>query len=427
LTHLGAANPFGCAFSNRYNMKYSIYFFLLAAVAFECKKEPFQTGAGKVTAEILWQEKLPGGAGYGDKTTLSQTGSIFYTKIFGGPNDVVACRDGLTGKVNYTWQDPIDIYDGEKISMLECYRDALVVGSYHEFNVLDARTGNRIWKTDAQTQGGTGSNRSAIIDEYIYHTRSITNDRNAYLVKTHYLSGRWDTLFSIFPHKAYVRFSVSNWGVWQHPITRDSILLFGVINSNNGATINQVDFVAFNMTKRKVEWQVEDFEPNGYCATQAPTLVAGNKAYFLGAVTLFCFDLLTGKIAWTKTYNNQGQVAIAEHLQFTTPIIAQNMLIIKPLSRRMFAYDLETGAEKWAITNGGQDAWDVQEYKGYLFMPSYQEGDIWVHRVSDGAFVTKIVAPGDVKITQQIEIDQDKGLLYTTNDGSSMCFKLKVE
>jgi PQQ-like domain len=408
-------------------MKYSYYFLLLVGLAFECKKEPFQTGSGKVSAEILWQEMLPNDVLYGYHTTLSQTGGIFYTKIFGGPNDVVTCRDGLTGKVNYTWQDPIDIYDGEKISMLECYRDALVVGSHHEFNVLDAKTGNRIWKTDAQTQGGTGSNRSAIIDDYVYHTRWTANNRNAHLVRTQYLSGKWDTLFSVNPHGDYVRFSISSWGIWQNPSTKVSILLFGLSSSNNGATNSRIDFIAYNLNERKVEWQVDDFEPNGYCATQAPALVAGNKAYFLGAVTLFCFDLLTGKIAWTKTYNNQGQVAIAEHLQFTTPIIAQNMLIIKPLSRRMFAYDLETGAEKWAITNGASDASDVEEYKGYLFMPSYQEGDIWVHRVSDGAFVTKIVAPGDVKITFPIEIDQDKGLLYTTNGGSSMCFKLKVE
>jgi hypothetical protein len=103
------------------------------------------------------------------------------------------------------------------------------------------------------------------------------------------------------------------------------------------------------------------------------------------------------------------------------------MLIIKPKSRRMFAYDLETGREIWQNSAGATDAYDVEEYKGYLFMPSYEEGDIWVHRLSDGTHVTKIKSPNSIKITFPIEIDRVNGLLYATNKEESMCFKLKIE
>jgi outer membrane protein assembly factor BamB len=411
-------------------MKYFTLLFAFAILA--CKKDSesiFQTGTGTVTAELIWKEKIADQPIWlFSSKTLTDDGGAIYTRLFAGPENTVVCRDLETGAIRFEWEAPQDISDGEFISFLESYHNNLIIHSENEINVIDTKTSGSIWRLDVQDSGGSGLNRMTMIDDTLYTMHSSDGREEASVVKTSVNTGKFDTLisFSAQDYGPGTRFLAYSFAKWYDPLISKDLLLFERPRGANGQK-SKVDLVALNLATRQVEWKIEDFEPNGYSAAQAPILIHGDKAFVLGAITLFCVDLTERKIIWTKKYNERTPDFISEHLQYTKPVIVNNLLIIKPLSERCFAYDVNTGNEVWRNGEGARDAIDIEEYKGYLFMASNSEGNIWVHRVSDGKFITRLKSPHSSWIIDEICIDKNKGLLFCTDDYYAMCFKLKVE
>jgi outer membrane protein assembly factor BamB len=411
-------------------MKYLI--FLISLLTIACQKQTdtmFQTGIESVNADLVWKEKISDEPNFlYSKKVLSNDGGAIYIRKFAGPEKTVVCRDLETGALRFEWEAADDVPDGEFISYLGAKDNKIIVGSWNDVNVIDSRNGAPIWRTDARPTGWYGGNRTSMIDDELYHEWSKDNEHQIRLTRTQIATGKLDTMVSFGPSDyADTRFLIYNCAKWRDPVSMRNLLIFERSRSKSGQK-SKVDLVALNMDTKLVEWTIEDFEPNGYIAAQAPILIHGNKAFILGAITLFCVDLTKHKIIWTKSYNERTPDFFSEHLQYTTPRIVGDLLIIKPLSERCFAYNVNTDTEVWRNSEGAYDAIDVEEYKGYLFMPSYQQGDIWVHRVSDGKLITRLKTPhANTYIFEDIAIDRDKGLLFCTDDYYAMCFKLNVK
>lgn len=422
-------------------MKPFIFLSILLSIL-SCKKEIIPPKPiGPVSFELVWEKRLV------DKNEkilvqhplLTPGGGLVYEKTFAGPDDIVTCLDRKTGNVRWTWEDPIDVYDGEKIGTIWAFQDKLAVCSWHETTVVDIGTGKTIWKSDVQNEGLSGEPRAVLINGQIYHgvLDAIPASTYSYLRRTPISENSWENLITI--HKNTTIFndvfspSLESFAVWKNPQNGDSLLLFQNRQSQfftNGGS--RVDFYAFNLRSRQVEWKIDSIDFGS--SVSAPILVNGNLAYFMGAVTLFAIDLPTGQIGWKKEYNERTPDIYAETLTSTWPVIANNKLIIKPQLERMFAYNPETGSEIWRTLDGCTGQSDTEVYKDWIFIPSIGNGDVWVHRLSDGKLVTRLKSPRhensdfpQAYITHAIEIDQQTGMLYCTDGYSMMCFRIKTE
>ncbi len=421
-------------------MRHIFFLSLLSIFVGSCRKETIPTiSTGPVNFELVWKERFSKNKVrlFSIDPVLTPNNGIAFLKMFDGPEDIITCRDRTTGQKKWSWQDPIDIYDGEKVSEMFVYENKLGIGSSHEMNVVDINSGQTIWKTDVQTEGFSGMPRSALINNQIYHTRTINppNGDFAELFRTNINQGNWESLFTVNKSENNdFASSFESYAIWKNPQTGDSILLFQNRQTQFFAHgKSKVDLFGLNLRTRQVEWKIDSIDYEGNSSV-SPILVLGDKAYFMGMINLFCIDPAVGKVVWKKHFNQGDTIGYSETFLHSKLVAVNNMLIVKPALRKMYAFDLQTGAEIWRSDDGCKGSSDTQVYKDWIFIPSQGEGDVWVHRISDGKLVTRLRSPHhnstefpNAYIATPIAIDQATGYLYCTDGYFIMCFKIKTE
>jgi outer membrane protein assembly factor BamB len=105
---------------------------------------------------------------------------------------------------------------------------------------------------------------------------------------------------------------------WVNPITNDTLMF--LVNSRGRVDLapeeSPTDLVAYNLTKRKIEWTLEEFTPWG-TNTLYPPSVYNNTVMVAGDWSIYGVDILTGTVKWRTQFPNLpwvGNFVTTKHL-----------------------------------------------------------------------------------------------------------------
>ncbi|MCO6460952.1 MAG: hypothetical protein J5I59_06080, partial [Saprospiraceae bacterium] len=244
---------------------------------------------------ILWYQK-----GHGPDTTscselcfATDYGVIGVNSLaIGSYKAYVRLLDRDTGKELWYWDKmPEDHYTD--IQFLP--ERGVIALKYRYFDImLDIRTGQEIMNVVEPSELKYKTNNFAIIGDY-YYTSVYNKSNNPYAVEDSATlirteignSNRWEKLYTLSERDiaGYTPYFM-NLKFWQNPYTLDTIILINTPMfhweryATNGwdGSLERSDIIAYNLTKRKVEWKIDSIckvSDNG-----SQFILDGNYMYF---------------------------------------------------------------------------------------------------------------------------------------------------
>lgn len=407
-------------------------FLLFATLIFvSCRKEalPSQTD---LSYTLLWKASLTNEKDIcGSIAPIVFKDKVVFHRMFVGPSKVLQCKNKSDGSAIWDWDDPADIYDGEKISHLATKGNDLFVNSWNEVYKLDALQGKTVWKSDANLVNLYGHPRFALLGDRLLHQRHPGDDHETSLLSYNPESGEFDKIFQMFSavNNGYVS-SFESFAAYPKN-NGDTLLLFQNRQINFQTFKDRIDLYALNLRTLEVEWKRDSIDQEGNSSVQS-MLVVGDKVYFMGVITLFCIDARNGQTIWEKRFNKSYPVGqLNETLLFTTLVIVDGKLIVKPTDKHMYAIDPENGNEIWKLDNAATSPESMSVYKDLVLFPSSGKDGIFAHRVSDGKLMGRLLSPNvsdskysGAQIVTGIAVDEKEGLLFCTDGYFGMCFKI---
>lgn len=190
-------------------------------------------------------------------------------------------------------------------------RNLCIVKQWSHNAILDINSGTPLFNTVIPAQYETSNPEGTIEGNYFYIS-SITQDRNSgkghefsKLLRTRIDDGKsWEEIFTINDYdKDGYGPNIYNVAQWINPNTLDTILLLNVrlyhweraAQGADPSTLERSDVVAYNLSKRKVEWSADSVCKVSQVVNAMHIL--NNKLYFETDVGTSIIDLLQkGKI-----------------------------------------------------------------------------------------------------------------------------------
>lgn len=273
------------------------------------------------------------------------------------------------------------------------------------------------------TQGWSGSTYGYLLGPFYYRTRRTENDSEAYVIRS--LKDdlmNWDTIYTLTRGHATggSRPNIQSFNLWINPASGDSILIF----QHRMAFPNRVDVVAYNLNQKEIEWNHDNLTSTGNSNHQQ-ILVHENNAFFGGAKSYYCFDLLTGQIKWQYEHP-EGVTPFALFQSTINP--HNNSVIVKDGLDGLFSFEISTGSILWYNKEAGNST------GSYNTAPRYHNDIIYYHadaslcavRASTGKLLWKErpFKNGSQLFYGDIVIDPERGVLYATDRKHLYCIKL---
>ncbi|AEV32956.1 PQQ enzyme repeat-containing protein [Owenweeksia hongkongensis DSM 17368] len=334
--------------------------------------------------------------------------------------------DGKSGEKKWSWNDfggtPSIPYNNHQL----IYEDKYAVNNNYETNVIDFETGNLSWQYLVPNKNGHPGITE--VDGYIYHKHTSTSwpASKVYLVRSPFNNVRWDTIFTLYADSidGYSPF-IHGPTLWMSP-SNDSILVIQNRSWKFGSNQDgQIDLYGYNLSKKKVEFVMEDIEPTGN-SNVLPPVIEDNRVYVLGNRNLHCIDLVKREFIWQKGFPGSGH-----HLMLSNLIIDGNRLIVKPDNDAIYAFDKYTGDLLWHTFEAGHSPSHMQFYNGMVFYTAEGDGKLFAVRTANGQIVWEEDSPhdGDRKYTSAafqngVAINEELGYIYVHDEYFMMCFKL---
>jgi len=427
-------------------------FGLITLIGIGCTKEPMPTpcigrDCDKDTTKhvfhpadsfgvmpILWYQK-----GHGPDTTscselcfATDYGVIGVNSLaIGSYKAYVRLLDRDTGKELWYWDKmPEDHYTD--IQFLP--ERGVIALKYRYFDImLDIRTGQEIMNVVEPSELKYKTNNFAIIGDY-YYTSVYNKSNNPYAVEDSATlirteignSNRWEKLYTLSERDiaGYTPYFM-NLKFWQNPYTLDTIILINTPMfhweryATNGwdGSLERSDIIAYNLTKRKVEWKIDSIckvSDNG-----SQFILDGNYMYFNTGLDLVKIDLLHPHNQLYTYYSFSGAAGIVDR--------EHNRMIAQSLGISSVALDEKKVYWKFDDPAFGSSGFDL--FDGYVYV-SNNHGALYVFNAETGKIVFKERPPGmmwntsDFGMQGKISVDRTHRLLYCSDNWGTYCLKL---
>ncbi len=132
--------------------------------------------------------------------------------------------------------------------------------------------------------------------------------------------------------------------------TNNDTMMF-VVNylsrSDLGPGETPTDLIAYNLTKRKIEWTLKDLTPWGSNGLYPPS-VYNNTIMVAGDWSIYGVDILTGTVKWRTQFPNLlwlGNFTTTKHL------LVENRLYVNPAAHDVMCINAENGSILWHNKN----------------------------------------------------------------------------
>ncbi len=362
------------------------------------------------------------------------------TEILEG-DDTLKMYDAKTGTKLWEWSDYYVNNRANQLSKIVFKKDGKIFcNSWRQVFCIDENTGKTIWRTRIEDKTLDGHPRMTLIGDYLYHIESKPKDlwnESSTLIRKHInnSSNNWESVFTQkeTPDGFAPRIELPI--EWIKP-NGDTVLLFQCRYIQRQTTQNRIDFIAFNRTKKALEFRLDNIEYPYGVGSLKPHAVYNNNCYFFGINTVYAIDLITQKIIWTKKFPQ------VENFSYEFPsFLVGDKLLIKPESRFLYLLDPNTGAELSRIGGHGSNSRTFALYNNLIHYSGFDsDGDkIYAFNPTDGKVVWAEGTPnkfrnkfnGNRRFPNAIlsdggvEIDPATGYFYTSDYYFVMCLKLK--
>jgi outer membrane protein assembly factor BamB len=412
----------------------TIFLLILAQGLFcSCEKDflvptPPKPGEGvKSKLNIVWQKPLMAdtfGDVFGVPHVLWQ-GNVVYSTSYSNPTFIQM----ITHRGEKTWRfdkflKPIDF---NKFGNAFRIQDHIIVHDWYETHCIDLKTGQLLWTDDIRPEGN-GVPFANKIENNIYtvhHSGGKPYAKQDYLVRTDYRNKQWDTLLTITARDSFHPF-IKNPTLWVNP-KGDSVLIIRcafvqhVYAIKQGIKSERVNLYAFNLRTQKMDWVMEDMEPDGVVA-DGELCIDGDRLYLNGPHTLHCIDLKQGKIQWQQKFKFILGCTVVRH---------KDIVVVQGDEYGMWGVDKHTGNTRWFQPDTDGNANELTMFDGIVYYTSTGYGRLYAVDAETGALLWSEGSPNrdrrhpDASFAHAgIVIDPERRVLYTADKFYIMCLKL---
>ena len=359
-------------------------------------------------------------------------GNVITSKTYSNPiGEIFEMREKNSGELIWKWHDYFSPEYSFRGASLIFKNDILLLSKSNNTYAIDSKSGKTIWK---DRQANKLGDKSMAIDDdnYIYHGfRDVENgNRNIYIWRTKIDHLNWEEVFVFRDSVDNNRIASMNMVVAKNLKGEKLIIftpvLFRTINNEN-IRISKV--VAYNISLKKVEWQVNYNQDEFNLDFWKTNIIARNNKIYVFGVSgtnyfLLAYNTSDGKLAFTKSLQNYG-VGLHFYKDMVIPLLNGNSPII--------AYDINTGDERWRISflDKGQHEInfafdDSKVYKNYLI--STQCGKMLAINLDNG----KEVYYDEPKVMGQclqfgLAINEEKRWFYVQDRFYINCYTLPFQ
>ena len=399
-----------------------------------CQKEqliptPIQPTPTTPKLNILWKVPvLPDTSGHNTLAHTLVNGDVVFGTNFTLPSAFLQLRDGKTGAFKWKFDGFLYPNEGFLYNHVFAIQNKVIINDWHQTYCIDAASGNKEWLNNVGATG-QGEPTATVIGDYVYKVNYQGDPPGTYtssVVRTHYLSGRWDTLVTIAAKDSFSQ-NVMPPTLWVNP-SGDSIL---IIQDNslrdNNATPHEgrydlVNLYAFNLRTRQYNWQREDFE-DVWAASHNQPLVDGNRLYIQTTKAVCCVDLVTGLTLWRRNFD--------WFIQAGNPVQHQNLVIVQSDDQGLWGLDKMTGATVWYNPSTVGTVYKVQCFEGRVYFTSAGNSTLYCIDAANGKTIWAERSPNYSSRTPNVSfgwsgvvIDPERKVLFVSDNYYLMCIKL---
>lgn len=377
--------------------------------------------------ELIWEKPMSNGS---IREFLSIVPKVYQNKVLFSSDEMssrassLILMDGRTGNTVWQWdhfiRNPsLGIYSNHLVGDKFFYHDN------YETGVIDMKTGSTEWQHIVPNL--SSHPRLTVRRNYIYTKHASENGGlrppEVYLVRSPVSHPDWDTIF-VLKNKDNSMISIEGPSSWIDP-NGDEILVYQERSYNTERWEGEIDFYAFNISADSIKFILRDIEPSGNSNVIAP-LIDGNYAYFLGARSVTCIDLIQGQIVWQNLFYGDGA-----HLLFSNLLIVNDKLIIKQDHNILQAVNKMDGNTIWVQNNSGYTPSPMVYHDGIIYYTANGEGKLMAIDAINGAAIWNekspheyYGSPHEAAFNGGVAIDPELEHIYVSDYYYAMCFKL---
>jgi len=249
------------------------------------------------------------------------------------------------------------------------------------------------------------------------------------LVRAHHTSGQWDTLFTL-PHDNKFYPSLSSASLWTNP-QGDSIVMTPVTMVGDlalyGANQGRADLYAFNLRTRQMEWTLKDFDTFRSSCPVYPPVISGNRLYINCSKALYCIDLLSGSVVWSRDFPS----AWGSDIRYNSlKEYGNTILLVSDHTNKAMAISKTDGSTVWENKEVGASADELTLFEGILYYTSRATGRLYAIDATTGKTIWNMRSPNSTAKRQasfgfqDLCIDPVGRLMYVTDKYFIMCVEL---
>ena len=402
----------------------------LSACAKERLPDPPPPPPPSPALKVVWQHPLSA-----DLTDVSgdawfvSNGNLIYTTDFTSPTGQIHCRNAATGELRWIHDD---LYSpGWTHRAIVSIADKTIAATGRNVFCIDNQTGKFAWDTDLRPFSHQG--RIYAVDDYVYDAHCPYGGAPYFeslsLARAHHATGHWDTLFTLpqdnkfYPH-------ISSVSLWINP-AGDSVLMvpFTMLGDQavHGANQNRADLYAFNLRTRQMEWALKDFDLYRRGCPIYPPVISDNRLYINTNKTLYCIDLLSASVVWSRHFPTTS----GSDIRFNSlKEYGNTILLVSDYIRLAMAISKTDGSTVWENKEVGAAADELTLFEGLLYYTSRGTGRLYAIEAATGKTIWNMGSPnrtGDRPASfgsQQLCIDPVGRHLYVTDKYFILCVEL---
>ncbi len=179
----------------------------------------------------------------------------------------------------------------------------------------------------------------------------------------------------------------------------------------DGAYEQKVDFYAFNLTKQSMEWERLSLDPYGSANVNSKPIIDGDRIFFLGLVSAFCLNRITGETIWQKDWVG------GEGFHGTNYVFENNILYTRGSTGTVRFIDGDTGDVIFQEDNGASTQM-IYADEDYFMNNGF---DFQVHDARTGELLFRD-EENDPK--DNFFYDKENMRIYVTGYGKLYCFEI---
>ncbi|MEO7174520.1 MAG: PQQ-binding-like beta-propeller repeat protein [Saprospiraceae bacterium] len=367
---------------------------------------------------VIWKQKLGSELGSFTFNPYVWQDKVAYSISSSGAQDTIVVRNSLTGETFFEYATdnlgPNIASRGAQVFLHEnlyvTQNDAIV-----KWNFI---TGvKESYPTDPAY---INSGRLYYYDDYLYCTAKM-GDVKSKLFRLNLSTGIMQDLIQLdIDNDLQPNIEISLLTTDQN---LDPIVIFQNQQNNILTSKGKVDLYAMRIEGKKLLWKIDNITASGNSSI-SPGLLRGNRFYFFGDNSFYCFDIRTGKKVWFYEFPTSA----AGTLFNCKPIIVNNLLIVKADDNTIWAFDPDTGRIEWQNLKAGQSPSDLTFNEKRLYYTSAADGLVYCHEIESGRVIWKygVEEPKNTKqcfCINAVSIDRESGYLFVQDHYYLYCLQ----